>query len=331
MHGRAGNPYAATIETIQKAMNRIQPYIHRTPVLTCSTLDTRASEGCPSGVRQLFFKCEVFQKVGAFKFRGACNAVMSLPSTVTDVVTHSSGNHAQALALAAQLRGIRAHIVMPSNAPAVKRQAVEGYGGLITTCEPTQAAREATCAQIVAKTGGVLIPPYDHDDVIAGQGTIAIELLEQVPSLDAIIVPVGGGGMLSGICIAAKAIKPSILIFAAEPAGADDVARSMSLGRLVPQTDPHTVADGLRTGMSDRTWAIIRDHVHSVVTVSEEEIIQAMRLVWERMKVVIEPSAAVGVAAALSGQFKQLRGPQQVGIVLCGGNVDLDNLPWVKS
>jgi len=363
-HEAAG--YAVTIDDVRAAAKRIAPYAHRTPVMTSSYIDELAG-------RSVFFKCEIFQKIGAFKFRGACNAVMKLSDDAAKrgVVTHSSGNHAQALALAAKLRGISAHIVMPRNSSAVKIRAVEGYGAKVYLCEPNQAAREGTAADVVIQTGGTLIPPYNHPDVIAGQGTIALELLEDVPApgLDAIIVPIGGGGMISGICIAAhgslplppgegrgegkKAMKPSrssttsqgrtaltpgpsprgtgawpIKIIAAEPAGADDSARSLTEGKLLPQDAPKTIADGLLTGMGDLTWPIVRDHVERVITVSDEKIIAAMRLVWERMKLVIEPSAAVGVAVALSDEFKSMPGMQRVGVVLCGGNVDLDRLPW---
>eukprot|EP00741_Cyanophora_paradoxa_P001352 tig00000480_g1308.t1 len=320
----------ASLASVRAAHERIKPYINRTPVHTCSTLNKLASEGADEE-RELFFKCELFQKVGAFKFRGAMNAVLCLPDGVRSVVTHSSGNHAQALALAARLRGLLPHIVMPENASAVKRQAVEGYGGIITTCAPTQAAREETCARIVKETGGALIPPYDHVDVISGQGTLALELLEEVPDLDALLVPVGGGGMLSGVALAARGARPVIRVLAAEPLEADDVARSFAEGRLVPQTAPATVADGLRTGMSPLTWSIIRENVEGVITVTEEEIVRAMRLVFERMKLVIEPSAAVGVAAALTETFRtKVKGCRRVGVVLCGGNVDLDALPWIK-
>eukprot|EP00276_Gloeochaete_wittrockiana_P008438 CAMPEP_0184665812 /NCGR_PEP_ID=MMETSP0308-20130426/58721_1 /TAXON_ID=38269 /ORGANISM="Gloeochaete witrockiana, Strain SAG 46.84" /LENGTH=258 /DNA_ID=CAMNT_0027110025 /DNA_START=335 /DNA_END=1111 /DNA_ORIENTATION=- len=256
------------------------------------------------------------------------NSVLCLPADVTSVVTHSSGNHAQALALAAKLRGLQANIVMPENAPKVKVAAVQDYGAKIVFCPNTQVAREKACEELAKSTRGVIIPPYDYPNVISGQGTLALELLEQCPLLDCIIVPVGGGGMLSGVSLAAKGINPNITIIAAEPKGADDVAQSFALGTLVPQTDPKTVADGLRTGMSELTWSIIRENVDRVITVSEEEIISAMRLVWERMKLVIEPSAAVGVAVALSKEFKAIPGLKNIGVVLCGGNVSLDRLPW---
>jgi threonine dehydratase/serine racemase len=317
------NPYAVDLGAIRQAAARLAGRAHRTPVETCATLDRLAG-------RRLFFKCEHLQKAGAFKFRGAMNAVLSLPeeSAARGVVTHSSGNHAQALALAARLRGIPAHIVMPSTAQAVKRRAVEEYGGRVVLCEPTLQARETTAAAVQAQTGATLIHPYDHPDVIAGQGTTALELLEQVPDLDAIVTPVGGGGLLSGVCVAAKALKPALRVFAAEPAGADDAARSLAAGRLIPQTGPRTIADGLLTSLGALTWPIIRDHVEAVVTVSEEEIVRALRLAWERAKLLIEPSAAVAVAAALADSFKARPGLGRVGVVLSGGNANLDRLPW---
>jgi threonine dehydratase len=315
--------YAVDLEAVRAAARRIEGLAHRTPVLTCATLDRLAG-------RSLFFKCEHLQKAGAFKFRGACNAVRRLSDEVAarGVVTHSSGNHAQALALAAQLRGIPAHVVMPANASPVKRRAVEGYGGRVITCEPTLAAREETAAAVLAETGGTLIPPYNHPDVIAGQGTAALELLEQVPGLDALAAPVGGGGLVAGLCLAARAIDPSLRVIAAEPAGADDAARSKAAGALIPQTAPRTVADGLLTSLGDLTWPVIRDRVERVVTVREEEIIAAMRLAWERAKLLIEPSAAVVVAAVLADEFRALAGARRVGVVLSGGNVNLDGLPW---
>ena len=315
--------YAADLDTVRAAAWRLDGIAHRTPVATCATLDRLAG-------RRLFFKCEHLQRVGAFKFRGAWNAVARLSDAVAarGVATHSSGNHAQAVALAARLRGIAAHIVMPRTASSVKRRAVEEYGGHVITCEPTLQAREATATAVLAETGGTLIPPYDHADVIAGQGTAALELLDQVPQLDAIVVPVGGGGLLSGSCIAAKALHPSIRLFAAEPAGADDAARSLAAGRLIPQIGPHTIADGLLTSLGALTWPIIRDHVERAVTVSDAQIIAAMRLAWERAKLLIEPSAAVALAAVLSAEFKRLDHIERVGVMLSGGNVDLDHLPW---
>ena len=316
-------PYAVDLSDIQAAAERIARYAHRTPVATCATLDRLAG-------RSLFFKCENLQKGGAFKFRGACNAVMRLSEEVASrgVVTHSSGNHAQALALAAKLRGIPAHIVMPRNASPVKRRAVEEYGGCVVLCEPTLIARETTAAEVQAETGATLIPPYDHADVIAGQGTAALELLEQAPELDALIAPVGGGGLLAGVTLAAKAIAPSVRVFAAEPAGADDAARSKAAGVLIPQTGPRTIADGLLTSLGSLTWPVVRDQVEHVITVAEEEIITAMRLAWERAKLLIEPSAAVTVAAVLSAEFRALEGLHRVGVILSGGNANLDALPW---
>lgn len=315
--------YATDIAAIRTAAERIAPYAHRTPVATCTTLDRLAG-------RQVFFKCEHLQKVGAFKFRGACNAVMQLDAAQAErgVVTHSSGNHAQALALAARLRGIPAHIVMPRTAAPVKQRAVADYGARIVLCEPTLAARESTAAAVVAATGAEMVHPYDDARVITGQGTAALELLAQVNDLDAIIVPVGGGGLLSGSCVAARALQPSIRLFAAEPAGADDAARSFAAGQLVPQTAPNTIADGLLTSLGSLTWPIIRDHVDAVLTVSEGEIVAAMRLAWERAKLLIEPSSAVALAAALAEPFRSREGLRRVGILLTGGNVDLDHLPW---
>ena len=315
--------YAANLETVREAEARIAPYAHRTPVMTCATLD--AASG-----RALFFKCENLQKVGAFKFRGACNAVLRLPADIASrgVVTHSSGNHAQALALAASIRGIEAHIVMPDNAPAVKRRAVEGYGATVYPCAPTLSAREALAEKVVEQTGATLIPPYDHPDIIAGQGTAGLELMAQVERLDAVIAPVGGGGLVSGISLAVKGVRPEIRVFAAEPAGADDAAHSKAAGRLIPQTNPSTIADGLLTSLGAWTWPVIRDHVERVITVSDEQIIAAMRLVWERMKIIIEPSSAVAVAAVLSDEFRSLARIVRVGVVLTGGNVDLDRRLW---
>ena len=316
-------PFAVAITDIQQAAQRLAGRAHCTPVMTCATLDRLAG-------RSLFFKCEQFQKGGAFKFRGACNAVMRLTpeAAVRGVATHSSGNHAQALALAAKMRGIPAHIVMPRTASPVKRRAVQEYGGRVVECEPTLEARETTAAAVVAETGATLIPPYNHPDVIAGQGTAALELLEQAPQLDAVVAPVGGGGLLAGVTIAAQAVRPGVRMFAAEPAGADDAARSKAAGVLVPQTGPRTIADGLLTSLGELTWPVLRDRVERVVTVMEEEIIAAMRLAWERAKLLIEPSSAVAVAAVLSDQFRALEGLQRVGVVLSGGNVNLDDLPW---
>jgi len=310
-----------TLSDIHRAAERIHLYAHRTPVMTCHSLDERVDA-------QVFLKCENLQKVGAFKFRGACNAVFSLSDAQArrGVATHSSGNHAQALALAARLRGIPAHIVMPRNAPAVKQAAVAGYGGLITLCEPTQAAREETLAQVVAETGAEVVHPYNDVRVIAGQGTAALELLADVPDLDVIVAPVGGGGLLSGVALAAKALNPAIRVIAGEPAGADDAFRSLATGRIVPSISPRTIADGLLTALGDLTFPIIQEHVEQIVTVSEEAIIDAMRVVWERAKLVVEPSGVVPVAVLWEGKI-DLRG-RRIGVILSGGNVDLARLPW---
>ena len=317
-----------TFESVQRAAATIAGVAHRTPVMTCSAIDEIAG-------RRLFFKCENFQKVGAFKFRGAFNAVSRLSdeAAANGVVTHSSGNHAQALALAAKMRGIPASIVMPSTAPVVKKAAVEGYGAEVIVCEPTLAARESTASEVQARTGASFIHPFDNDDVIAGQGTAMLELVDQVAelgaSLDAVITPVGGGGLLGGTCIAARGLDASIRVFAGEPSGADDAARSFAAGELIPQTGPKTIADGLLTSLGQRNWSIIQQHVEKIVTVSDDEIVIAMRLLWERAKLLVEPSSAVALAAILSGQFVMISDVESVGVVLSGGNVDLDRLPWL--
>jgi threonine dehydratase/serine racemase len=318
--------YAADLAAIRAAAERIGGHVHRTPVLTSRTLDEQAG-------RALFFKCENFQRGGAFKMRGALNAVLSLTDeqAAAGVVTHSSGNFAQAVAIAAGIRGIDAHIVMPSNAPEVKRRAVAGYGARIVPCEPTLEARESTSNAVRAETGATFLHPYDQDDVIAGQGTVALELVEQVSDLDAIIVPVGGGGLISGIALALRELAPSVRVFAAEPTGADDAYRSKQAGQLIPQTDPNTLADGLLTSLGERTWPVLCDHVEQVICVDDDAIVEAMRRIWERMKIVIEPSSATAVAAALSETFCLLDNMSRVAVVLSGGNVDLDRLPWVGA
>lgn len=325
MSTTATAPYAANLESIRAAHRRIGPFIHRTPVLTSATMD--AASG-----RSLWFKCELLQKTGSFKFRGATNAVRMLSDdeAARGVVTHSSGNHAQALALAARMRGIPAHVVMPSNSAEVKKAAVRGYGGRIIECEPTLEARESTAARVIAETGAVMIPPYNHANVIAGQGTIALELLDECPQLDAIIVPLGGGGLISGIALAAKALKPSIRIIGAEPELAGDAAASKREGSIQPAMKPLTIADGLRTSLGPLTFPVVRDLVDEVVLVSEEEILAHMRLAWERMKLTIEPSAAVGVAVACGAWMRARHnaGIEDAGVVLCGGNVDLAALPF---
>ncbi len=313
-----------TFEDIRRAHVRIRPHIHRTPVVTCRSLDERV------GAR-VHLKCENQQKVGAFKFRGASNAVFSLPDAeaARGVATHSSGNHAQALALAAQMRGIPAYIVMPENAPAIKKAAVAGYGGQITLCEPTLEAREKTLEQVQEATGAVVIHPYNNEAVIAGQGTAALELLEDVPDLEVILAPVGGGGLLSGTAIAAKGVNPRLRVLAGEPEMADDAYRSLQAGQIIPSVHPRTVADGLLTSLGTLTFPIIREHVEQIVTVSETGILEAMRFIWERTKLIIEPSAAVPVAVLWEGKVNLAS--RKVGIILSGGNLDLDHLPWQAS
>jgi threonine dehydratase len=314
---------AVDLTAIRRAHERIRPHIHRTPVLTSARLDD-ASGGA------LFFKCENFQKVGAFKARGATNAVFALDDETArrGVATHSSGNHAAALVRAAKLRGIPAHIVMPSNTLKVKVRAVEGYGGRIVFCEPNQRAREETCAKVIAETGATLIHPFENDDVMAGQGTVAVELLEEVPDLDLLLCPVGGGGVLSGTAVAAKSLRPEIKVIATEPAGAADAAESFQQGRLTSQERKDTIADGLRTNLGTTNFALIQHYVDDIVTVTDESIVAAMRTIWETLKIVVEPSAAVAYGAVLEGKIDCRS--KRVGIILTGGNVDLDALPWMK-
>jgi threonine dehydratase len=278
----------------------------------------------------LFFKCENFQKAGAFKSRGACNAVFSMSDVEAQrgVATHSSGNHAAALARAAALRGIAAHIVMPNNAPKPKQQAVAGYGARIILCEPTLAARERTCHLVMETTGATLIHPYNDYRIIAGQATAAVELLKEIPDLDIVIAPVGGGGLLSGTALAVKAIRPQARVFGAEPAQADDAAESLKAGRIISKP-ANTVADGLRTMLGERTFSIIRDQVDEIATVTEEGIVSAMRRMWEILKIVVEPSGAVPFAAVR--EHARTFAGQRVGIILSGGNVDLDELPWIQK
>jgi threonine dehydratase len=310
------------IETIQKAAFRIKPFIKHTPVLTCQSLNQMVNA-------ELFFKCENFQKVGAFKFRGASNAIFSLSDKEAEcgVATHSSGNHAQALSLVAKNRGIKAHIVMPRNAPRVKIKAVEGYGGNIIFCEPTLLARETVLARLVEETGSTFIHPSNDYRVIAGQGTSALEFLEEIRDLDVIMAPVGGGGLLSGTALTVSALSPQTKVIGAEPEGADDAYRSFYQGKLIPSINPQTIADGLLTSLGDKTFPIIRKYVHQIVTVSEQAIISSMRIIWERMKIVIEPSAAVPLGVLLENKI-DLKG-KRIGIIISGGNVDLDKLPWV--
>lgn len=310
-----------TLETIAEAAHRIAPFIHYTPVLTSKSIDAIVGAN-------VFFKCENLQKVGAFKIRGAMNAILSLSAEERQrgVATHSSGNHAQAIALAARDNGMKAYIVMPETAPEVKIKAVLGYGAEVIMCRPTQEAREQTLREVTERTGAVFVHPYNDYRVIAGQATAAKELLEEVPDLDVVMTPVGGGGLLSGTALVMHYLSPQTQVIAGEPAGADDAWRSFTSGQWQPALQPHSIADGLLSALGEKTYAIIREYVTDIITVSEEEIIEAMRLVWERMKVIVEPSGAVPLAALIKqkGAFQGKR----IGIIFTGGNVDLKKLPF---
>ena len=319
----ADSPSLPDLAAIRAAAARIAPHVLRTPVLRSDALDVLAGAA-------LVFKCENLQKVGAFKARGACNAVFALDAAAAahGVVTHSSGNHGAALAFAARARGIPAYIVMPDNAPAIKVANVESFGGRVHFCAPTVAAREAACAALQREHGAALIHPFDNADVIAGAATVALELVEAHPDLDAVIAPCGGGGLMSGTAIAAKAIKPSMRVYGAEPANAGDAAASFRSGHIEPVMPTATIADGLRTALLPRTFNAIRAHVDDLQTCSEEAIVAAMRLMWERLKVVVEPSSAVPLACVLEKRYP-IDG-KRVGIIVSGGNVDLDRLPWQR-
>lgn len=311
------------LDVIQKAHDRITPYIHRTPILTSESVNqiTGAS---------IHFKCENFQKVGAFKARGGLNAVLSLTQEEgrKGVATHSSGNHAQAIAMAARDAGFPAYIVMPSNAPQVKKAAVKGYGAHITECEPTLKARETNVAKIVADKGATMVHPYDDYRIIAGQATAAKELIEDLDTnLDYLLTPVGGGGLLAGSALSAHFLSPTTKVIGCEPEGADDAYQSFKSGKLIPQTGPNTIADGLLTSLGTRNFEVIKTHVKDILVVNDEEIVSAMRLIWERMKIIIEPSCAVPLAALIRNS--QLFKGKKVGIILSGGNVDLGKLPFV--
>jgi threonine dehydratase len=323
MEGRAEAllPALPDLAAIRAAHARIAPHVHRTVVLTCGSLDAE------TGAR-LFFKCENFQKVGAFKARGATNAVFSLTDAEArrGVVTHSSGNHGAALAYAARQRGIAAWVVMPENSAKVKQDNVRRFGATIRFCAPNIPARETLCAEVLAETGATMIHPFDNEQVIAGQATAALELLESHPELDVVIAPVGGGGLLSGTAIVARALRPSIRVYGAEPANADDAARSFRSGQVEPLRATTTIADGLRTTLSPRTLAAIRRDVAGVGTATEESIVRAMRMTWERMKIIIEPSSAVPLACLLERSL-DVAGAA-AGVIISGGNVDLDRLPW---
>ena len=309
------------IETIRETAQRIEPYVHRTPVATSRYFNERLGA-------DVHFKCENFQKTGAFKIRGACNAVLSLSDEQVSrgVVTHSSGNHGQALALAAQMHGIQATVVMPRNAPAVKRAAVEGYGAQIVLCEPGQAPRQAAADEVISQNGATLIHSYNDPRIVAGQATACVELIEQAGPFDLIVAPLGGGGLLSGTALAGAALCPGASVIGAEPAGADDAKRSLEAGRILPSVNPRTVADGLLMSLGDLTFKIIQEHVSAIVTVDDEAIIDAMRRVWQRMKVIIEPSSATAVAALMQAGVETAQ--KRIGVILSGGNVDLDKLPW---
>lgn len=313
-----------TRDEIEAAHERLVGKAHRTPVLQSRYFDERVGA-------KLFLKCENFQKVGAFKFRGAMNAVLSLADEERrrGVVTHSSGNHGQALALAGGLAGVHVTVVSPRTAPPVKLDAMRGYGARVVLCEPTLAAREAAAARVIEESGAVLVHPYNDLRIIAGQATVAKELLEDVPDLDLLLAPVGGGGLLAGTALAAAYFSPSARVMGAEPAGADDAARSLAAGEILPSVAPRTIADGLLGSLGDLTFPVIRRLVERIATVDDEEIVSAMRLVWERMKIVVEPSAAVPVAALLAGGL-DVAG-RRVGVILSGGNVDLTRLPWLPG
>ena len=311
-----------TLDDVEAAALVVKQYAHRTPVITSQSLDQKYGH-------QVFLKCENLQRVGAFKFRGAINSVSRLTpdQKSAGVITHSSGNHGAALALAAQIFKVDVTVVVPETAPEVKKNAILGFGAKVVYCEPTLQSRESTMKEIQSRTGAAIIPPFNYFDVIAGQGTAALELLEQVPNLDAIVTPVGGGGLVSGTCIVASSQTNLIPVFAAEPANADDAYRSKQSGELIEIGNPSTVADGLRTSLGSLTWPFVRDVVKQVVTVSEEEIIDTTRFVWMRTKQLIEPSSAVAVAALQNPEI-QLEKNSRVGVIITGGNVDLDNLPW---
>ncbi|MFP4274187.1 MAG: beta-hydroxyaspartate dehydratase BhcB [Paracoccaceae bacterium] len=313
-----------TWEDVLEAHDRIMPHIHRTPVLTSSTFDRMSGA-------ELFFKCENFQKAGAFKVRGASNAVFGLSDAAAarGVATHSSGNHALSLSYAAGRRGIPCHVVMPRTAPEAKKAAVRGYGGIITECEPSTSSREAVFAELHARTGADFVHPYNDPRVIAGQATCSRELMEQVEGLDIVVAPIGGGGMISGTCLTLSEIAPHVKVIAAEPEQADDAARSFRAGHIIADDAPQTIADGLKVPLKDLTWHFVSTYVSDILTASEQEIIDAMKLTWERMKIVMEPSCAVPLAVIL--KHPEVFAGKRVGVIVTGGNVDLDRLPWIKG
>ena len=315
---------AIDFRNVVQAHKTIKPYIHRTPVLTNRHINAMVGA-------ELFFKCENFQVCGAFKARGAHNAVFTLSDDCIDkgVVTHSSGNHAAAVAVAAAKRGVRAYVVMPSTSSEPKKDAVRGYGAEITECEPTLIAREEQADKIIKETGAIFIHPYDDELVIAGQGTAAKELIEDVGYLDSVICPVGGGGLLAGTALSTKQLLPDAQIIAAEPLGADDAKRSFEAGYIIPQTNPQTIADGLLTSVGERNFEIMKSHVDQVLTTSEASIVNAMRITWQYMKIIIEPSCAVPLAMLLEHDLDTVKG-KKIGIIVTGGNVDIDKLPWMQ-
>ncbi len=316
--------YIPTLADMLIAHERIRPYIHRTPVLTSQFLNALTGA-------ELLFKCENLQKAGAFKARGASNAVFGLTDEQAKrgVATHSSGNHGTCLSYAAGRRGIPCTVVMPHTAPQAKKDAVRGYGGVVVECEPSTSSREAVFAEVVAKTGAEFVHPYNDPRVIAGQGTCSKELLEQVEGLDAVIAPIGGGGMISGTCLTLSNLAPSVKIYAAEPEQADDAYRSFKAGHIIADDAPETIADGLKVPLKDLTWHFVSNHVTDILTASEEEIVDAMKLIWKRMKIVMEPSSAVPLATILKN--KEIFAGQRIGVVITGGNVDLDLLPWQRT
>ncbi len=315
--------YIPTMDDMMAAHERIKPYVHRTPVLTSTFMNDLTGA-------ELFFKCENFQKAGAFKVRGASNAVFGLPDDMLakGVATHSSGNHALSLSYAAGRRGITCTVVMPCTAPQAKKDAVIGYGGKIVECAPSTSSREAIFAEVIKETGAEFVHPYNDPRVIAGQGTCSRELIEQVDNLDAVIAPIGGGGMISGTCLTLSNLAPNVKIYAAEPEQADDAARSFKAGHIIADDAPETVADGLKVPLKELTWHFVSNHVTDILTASEDEIIEAMKLIWKRMKIVMEPSSAVPLATILKN--KKLFAGKRVGVIITGGNVDLDHLPWMK-
>ncbi|MCC5964397.1 MAG: pyridoxal-phosphate dependent enzyme [Rhodobacteraceae bacterium] len=319
-----GDMIIPTYADVEAAHARIAPHIHRTPVLTSEYLNALTGA-------ELFFKCENFQKAGAFKVRGASNAVFGLSDEMADkgVATHSSGNHALSLSYAAGRRGIPCHVVMPRTAPAAKKDAVRGYGGIITECAPSTTSREEVFAQVQAETGAEFVHPYNDPRVVAGQATCSRELMDQVTGLDAVIAPIGGGGMVSGTCLTLSNIAPGVEIYAAEPEQADDAYRSLKAGHIIADDAPVTVADGLKVPLKELTWHFVSNHVTDILTASEDEIVDAMKLTWQRMKIVIEPSCAVPLATILKN--RDIFAGKRVGVIITGGNVDLDTLPWIKA